>query len=214
MATSRRTKAADENKGLTMQPIDGHRAAIRLSHLIDRVPAKNADFARSLLSQWNARGYLSDKQAYWANRIADEAIAPKVIPTTNAADELTYAKIQAIFTAASQYLQRPRIRLPVDGRTIDLKRASDTSRNPGSVYVTQGTDYIGAITPAGDWKPGRGHITPAIRAAIEALASDPKSALAAAGKATGACCLCARTLSDPASIAAGIGPICSKRWSL
>lgn len=46
---------------------------------------------------------------------------------------------------------------------------------------------------------------------LEAIASDPEKALAAYGHEIGRCGICHRTLTDPESIARGIGPICLER---
>lgn len=46
---------------------------------------------------------------------------------------------------------------------------------------------------------------------LEAIAHDPEEALRAYGRELGECGVCGRTLTNPESIAAGIGPICAGR---
>lgn len=53
-----------------------------------------------------------------------------------------------------------------------------------------------------------GHDPEAIKAALDAFEADPLAALKAHGLATGSCGCCGRELTDPESIAFGIGPIC------
>lgn len=48
-------------------------------------------------------------------------------------------------------------------------------------------------------------------AVLEAIAADPEKALAAYGHEIGRCGICHRTLTDPESIARGIGPVCAER---
>lgn len=49
---------------------------------------------------------------------------------------------------------------------------------------------------------------------VRRLCADPRAAIAAEGRATGSCCICRRTLTDPESVALGIGPICAGNWGL
>lgn len=46
------------------------------------------------------------------------------------------------------------------------------------------------------------------------LASDPLKAATDYGRATGVCGCCGRELTDPASVKAGIGPVCATKWGL
>lgn len=56
-----------------------------------------------------------------------------------------------------------------------------------------------------------GHDPEAIKAALDAFESDPLSALKAHGLSTGECGCCGRELTDPESIAFGIGPVCREK---
>lgn len=82
----------------------------------------------------------------------------------------------------------------VDGRIFKVQ----TARTSGKPYAKElvGTSF--------EYAPG----------AIKLLSADTVlsiEAAAAFGKRTGTCCCCARTLTDPKSIDAGIGPICASR---
>lgn len=50
------------------------------------------------------------------------------------------------------------------------------------------------------------------REVIATLVEDPKAAAIAFGHKVGRCCICSRTLTDPQSIEAGIGPICASKF--
>lgn len=49
-------------------------------------------------------------------------------------------------------------------------------------------------------------------ARLAAVAADPAGEAIRYGRLTGRCSCCSRPLSDPESVAAGIGPICSSKW--
>jgi len=52
----------------------------------------------------------------------------------------------------------------------------------------------------------------AIMALLAEFEADPLAAAMKHGKASGRCCSCGRDLTDPASIEAGIGPICAEKF--
>jgi len=95
--------------------------------------------------------------------------------------------------------------------------------NPGAIYVKDNGAYVGKI-PAGAsiFSPGRDFDQSRLPALVEAMA-DPAAAVKAdaARRAelllkdpgmTIPCGCCGLTLSNPESIARGIGPICSGKW--
>jgi hypothetical protein len=88
--------------------------------------------------------------------------------------------------------------------------APANGKNPGALYVTQGTDYLGKIT-GGKFQCTR-ECDAETSAKVVAIAADPKNAAITEGRTTGTCAVCSRELTDPASVAAGIGPICAERF--
>jgi hypothetical protein len=95
--------------------------------------------------------------------------------------------------------------------------------NPGAIYVKDNGQYVGKI-PAGasTFAPGRDFDQSRLPALVEAMA-DPAAAVKAdaARRAqllledpamTIPCGCCGLTLSNPESIARGIGPICAGKW--
>jgi Family of unknown function (DUF6011) len=119
------------------------------------------------------------------------------------------SRIVASFDAARQNgIRQPK--LTINGITI--KRAGDNSRNPGSLYVFDHNVYVGKITD-GVFLPGRDFVAGAdTQARLLAIAADPQAAAATHGLRTGSCACCGRTLTDPLSVAVGIGPICIQHW--
>ena len=93
-----------------------------------------------------------------------------------------------------------------------ITTAANHSKNPGHLYVKLDGAYAGKITPEGKLL-ARG-LSPAEILRITDLLARPAEAAREYGLETGSCCMCNRTLTNPDSIAAGIGPICAERWGL
>jgi hypothetical protein len=94
------------------------------------------------------------------------------------------------------------------------------SKYDGKVYVfshdkelnqwgTLSNKYLGWLTASGT-NLGDAELI----AAAQVAAADPATAAKAYGIKTGTCSCCGRTLTDPKSISAGIGPICADRFGL
>lgn len=136
------------------------------------------------------------KQAQHAERVAT---APVV-----ATD-----KLMASFDAAlASGLKRPKMRF--EGFTASLAPAN--SSNAGAVYLKDGGRYLGKIA-AGKFQASR-DCHSATASAIVTTMADPMSAAVAFGRRTGSCSCCGRELTDPQSVAAGIGPICARNYGL
>lgn len=166
------------------------------------------NFAASLLSQHQRKGGLSERQYD-----AAEAMLAKVAATQQRKQAETVAvdasRIELLLqTALMAGLKRPAFR--AEGLTFTLAKA--TSANAGAVYAKRGGMYVGKIMggkfqPVKDTPQGTGE-------AIARIAADPRGAAIEHGRTTGQCACCGRTLTDPASIALGIGPICADNWGL
>ncbi len=136
---------------------------------------------------------------------------PKTPPAQPIAlDPQALAPILAAFAHATATLKRPHMYLGAYRVTL----AKPDSANPGALYVKRGENYLGKITAA-KFLQSR-DCTNEDALAVVRLARDPLAHALAHGRETGQCAICNRTLSDPASLAAGIGPICAKNfgWTL
>lgn len=90
--------------------------------------------------------------------------------------------------------------------------AGARSRNPGAIYVKSRHDgeYYGKVM---DGRFVRALNTDGeTEQAILAVVADPHNAAIAYGKQFGICCCCGRELTDPKSVAKGIGPVCEKNY--
>lgn len=143
---------------------------------------------------------------------ATTVVAPAVVPTP--AIQIDGSRVKAAFDAAcAAGLTKPRLRYG----DLLLSLAGPTSRNPGNVYVKFENVYIGRLDGT-RFVPGRAWptLTEEQRTAtlenLRSIAHDPVAAAANHGHSTGYCTCCGRFLSDPPSVARGIGPRCAERW--
>ena len=166
----------------------------------------NNPFAASLLDNLRVWGRLTDKQvaaihasiarAQIAQTKADNAPTVSVEPI-----ETAFAKAQAAGVA------RPKLRLG----EFTFSPAPATGKNPGAIYVkhSDGT-YLGKV--AGSRLFTVASVSGEVEREIVGVAHDPLNAAIAYGKKYGKCSVCARTLTDEASIARGIGPVCAANF--
>lgn len=119
--------------------------------------------------------------------------------------------IDALFaTAVDNQIKRPIFR----AATLELSKASETSRNPGALYVKRREDgeYLGMV------KHGkfiaRREATEDDVTALMAIAVDPLAESIKYARRTGRCGCCGKQLVNPVSILAGVGPICATKWGL
>ena len=157
------------------------------------------DFAGSLFSSLSEWGSLTEKQMAAIQRnIAQQNIKPV---------EVNSSRLEAFFThARSTGLKWPKITL----HNIRITMAGENSRNPGSLYVKRGDEYIGKVSSGNFYKVPQCSSEEAEK--IAHLLSDPETAMKQYGIETGSCCMCNRELTNPESVAAGIGPICGERF--
>lgn len=125
----------------------------------------------------------------------------------DASTEINVTKIAEAFERAKKAgLKRPKVTF----KAIQFSRAPDTGKNSGAIYVKRGDEYLGKIL-AGRFH-GTNSLDAATRAEITAIAADPSAAAKAHGLQVGWCSCCGRELTDPNSIALGIGPICAENY--
>ena len=167
-------------------------------------------FATSLVSQYTIKGDLSINQWEAAERMILKLRNNKKRSDENA-NPVDVSRINALLNKAlSSKLKYPKFR--IDGLCFSL--APLNSQNAGAVYVKHDGEYIGKIQ--------NGKYTPTLRALelnnigakIARVAANPREAAVEYGKMSGQCACCGRTLTDPASVDAGIGPICAANWGL
>lgn len=163
-------------------------------------------FAGSLQHSLGKWGSLTPKQLL----AVQGAIARAAIAKTKAenAPTVTLEPVESAFDKARQAgVARPRLRL---GEFV-FSPAPATGKNPGAIYVKHSDgSYLGKV--AGSRLFTVSTVSPAVEAEIVQVAADPMNAAIAYGKRYGKCSICARTLTDEASIARGMGTVCAERF--
>lgn len=170
-------------------------------------------FAQNLLAGFNQYGSLTENQIVAAYRtiakVEEKRKEREVLKAAKTGD-VDVSKIVAAFNAR---LAKPFKKLPrfITERLI-ISAASPRGKNPGAIYVHCDGTYAGKIVD-GRFFPVQS--APAdILDLVRTVAADPSEIAKAYGKKTGICSCCGRELTDPASIEAGIGPICAAKWEL
>ena len=173
--------------------------------------ARDNDFACSLIGSINRYGRLTDKQlACVRNNILRDANAPQIeAERIAAAPEVSVLAIETAFSRANEAgVKYPKLTFAV----FTFSPAPKSGRNPGAVYVKDKDDgtYYG-MAKAGKFLKSRDCPEDAVLAILRTCA-DPHAEAIAYGKEFGVCCCCNRTLTDPKSVAKGIGPVCEKTF--
>ena len=110
--------------------------------------------------------------------------------------------------ALAKGIKNPKLKMYSGAQSFTFSRAKDSSANAGAIYVKSEEDlYLGKVM-TGKFLKSR-DCTPEAEAEVLKVLADPAQAAIAYGKEFGVCSACSRTLTDPVSIAAGIGPICA-----
>lgn len=165
-------------------------------------------FAVSLLEAVGKFGSLTENQMAAALRSIEKLATAKAASAARVteAKPIDMTAIEAAFARASAKLKRPRLTIA----DMVISPAKATSANAGMLYVKSAGAYLGKISN-GKFIRSR-ECTAEQETAVVEMAADPKAVAIRHGKLTGRCAVCNRALSDPASVAAGIGPICSESF--
>lgn len=164
-------------------------------------------FAAEMVGILDRGGRLSERQSAACRSMIDKVAARRA--AERAAPAVDLGRVHAMFEAAmANGLKAPRFYAA--GLVLSLAKAR--SANAGAVYVKRGGEYLGKVQGRA-FKPVCDPTTAAgIAGLLAEIAQDPMEAAKRHGRSTGVCCCCGRTLTDPDSVAAGIGPICAEKW--
>ena len=163
-------------------------------------------FAASLVSQYESRGTLTEKQT-------GAAVAMLMKIKQNGERSMTsvdYSKVkQVLDNAFADGINNPKLRF--DG--IVLSRAGDNGVNKGAVYIKVDGEYAGKLH-GGYFLPIKMNQLwrQETFERLKVILNDPLDQAVAYGRKFGSCCACGRTLTNQTSIDAGIGPICGSRF--
>lgn len=173
------------------------------------------DFFRDMVFNLNEGRALTENQTAACVRMRDKTIASraakdaeKKVAAESRAVEVDLSPIHAMFDKARESGLK---KLCYRAGGLVLKPAKAHSANAGGIYVTtKGETYLGKVM--GTKFMATRECTEVQKQTLAAIAIDPAGEAVRYGKETGECSCCGRELTDPVSIAAGIGPICANKW--
>lgn len=178
------------------------------------------DFAASLVDQFKRKGDLSERQIASAESMRDklaqrelakrEQVRQQEMTAASNMGTVDMSAIRALFdTAQSNGLKRPKF----FAGDVKISLAPSTGRNAGALYIVRDPDIYQGKIFGDEFQPGY-NCAPDTLEVLQAIAKDPGEYARMTGKQTGRCCCCGRELTDPESIANGIGPICASNWGI
>lgn len=186
---------------------NSHQAIItKIEHLV----ARRNPFGIAMANRLRDYGELTEPMEQAIQRMLDQDLTRAQTREANAPNVqgAGFDKMVTAFTkAASTGLKRPTLKCG----DLVFSLASQTSKNPGYIYVKIGGNYQGKISPVGKYMASFGTL-PEVTAKVEEVAKDPYSAAIQHGRLTGCCAICSRQLTDPESVSRGVGPICAERF--
>lgn len=185
-------------------------------------------FAQDLQEQFLAKGFLTEGQVAAANKMIAKIEANRSkrdADRASASVEVDLSPIRAMFEKAVESgRKKPTYR--AEGLLISLAPAS--GRNAGALYVKAegsreyggkivGTKFLASREAAASdfarysYQVDAETVTVEQTAAeaLRKIAESPEQAAVRYGAQTGSCSICGRELTDPESVARGIGPICA-----
>lgn len=168
------------------------------------VASPNFEFAASLKAGVEKFGSLTEKQLAAAEKCVVKRAARDEQRAVEAPAIAVDKIAEAFATASANGLKWPKLRLG----EFTFSPAPAHGKNYGAIYVKRGDDYQGKIAGGKFFAVSTCEASEAILAA----AADPHAAAVAHGLRTGSCACCGRELTDPVSVAAGIGPICAGKF--
>lgn len=145
----------------------------------------DSDFAQSLKDTYRRYGKLSEAQTYWAYKLAFPAIRRIQL----------FDDMEAFCSRAEQLV-------------FDWEGVGSVRIRYGKVYC--GQRYCGKLV--GNTFEAAENCPQAIIDRLTTFSLAPMHFLQSEGRATGRCCVCGLTLTNPESIELGIGPICRSKW--
>ena len=179
----------------------------------DRLPEGYATMLADFQSRLLGGHTLSDNQM--------AVIAKGMARSAQWAQERASEQAVALDVTAIRAVLQTRKKVMVALFTFSL--APNHGNNPGAIYVKDNGQYVGKIPGgASTFSPGRDFDASRLPALVEAMANPAEAVKADAARRAKLlledptmsipCGCCGLTLTNPESIARGIGPICAGKW--
>lgn len=190
---------------------------MQLSAVKDQIAPRDLEFARSLVTNFNKYGRLSDRQMYFVEQIIARATSPN--PPAQSGVSVSVDAILGMFERAAQTLRRVKVTLQdCTGQRVVFKKAGPMSKYAGQIMISDGqpfgqATFFGRILEDGTYVQST-KSTDSVRALVEEFAANPEEVAGKYGRLTGGCCFCSKGLKDDRSLEVGYGPVCAQRFGL
>lgn len=189
-----------------------------MTQAVEECGLKRNGFIDSLMTQFEKKGSLSNKQVFWAAKLANEAIdmadSEMQMSIMESEQDAPFSDVVE-FMKAGEKGQKTRLTFDMGRLTVTLSLAPSHGKNPDHIYVKCNRKYVGKITPQGILVAREGYYKEGAEAILHDMVEQGVGAFVLAyGQRTGNCACCARTLTDDRSLKAGVGPICAKRFNI
>ncbi len=180
------------------------------NEVLQSLRSQRSQFAQDLARKFNS---LSPAQYAWAHKLAVDHNSKQ--QQVAKFDDTQVSQFEALFNAFEAAKSKGAKRLTLRFNGINVKPNRDLS----ALWVTSQTEkeegnyglqpkYLGKVTRIGI----DSRLSDDVQQTIMLAANDPLTAAIQYGKVSGECSCCGRELTDPASIKAGIGPICATKF--
>lgn len=191
----------------TVEPATEKQVAYLRSLLAEREGVAEAEVIRASLNADREAGTLGKRQVSKAiDSLLKIEKAPKAAPGTRVpAPGNLDPEVLADLQAGRYFVQETFVRVDRPER----------GTYAGFIFVKRqpyGPDSDGVRFALLNAIAGTAKVDEGYRGLLDALLADPLAAAVEYGHHTGSCCVCGRTLTDPKSIEAGIGPICGAKF--
>lgn len=171
-------------------------------------------FFESLHESIKKYGSLTEKQLNAVHKsMAREVDNHREATESKATVDLSIIKEKLERAVNKGKLSKPKLSLMSEcGIPFTFSFAPESGNNAGYVYVKKSREYLGKISPEGEFF---GYKTPdADLLALVSTIQDSSESVVRYGRVTGKCGVCSRKLTRKDSINKGIGPICADRFGL
>jgi hypothetical protein len=198
-----------------------------------RIPRDpKSDFPQQLVSQYRKFGNLFPNKLAWLHKLAISQIKsecedlageqdPEFVPEAKNSINTPVANYSTLVNflnpASESFKSGATVTIQVGDLTVQVKRAGQRSRFPGSFWVTNAGPYgnsvvYGRIGTNGDYFTAR--INEEVKAVLAGMNEDPVGYISSYGARTGRCAFCSLPLTDEVSMGMGYGKRCSENYRL
>ena len=160
---------------------------------------KYNDFAMDLVR----KNKLSEKQESWIHYLATQSKIDSQTPVVNGE---YISLVEKMYSGVKTPTRKFHLHLPSDVSICTIPNGG----NVGGLYIFENNSYVAKITSNGDLV---GNVSEDVKLILDDACENLLKLAQLYGHETGNCSVCHRPLTDPKSIALGIGPICLKRFS-